>query len=140
MPYVRKDRSEPEKFFELQIDRSEDVEWWYKNGEGLEKYFAIEYQWENSETRLLKLAGFYPDYIVRYRDGSTGIYDTKAGMTVTEPPTPQKSDALQAYVAEQNAKGARLKGGIINRRQEGLFIYTDKEYDPDLSRWSRFTV
>lgn len=138
--FLRKDRSEPERFFEQMIDRSDDVEWWYKNGEGLEKYFAIEYQWENSETRLLKLAGFYPDYIVKYKDGSTGIYDTKAGTTITEQPTPQKSDALQAYIAEQNDEGPHLRGGILNRRPEGLYIYTEGKYNPDLSRWSRFTV
>jgi hypothetical protein len=136
--FLRQDRSEPERFFEQMIDRSDEVEWWYKNGEGLGKYFAIEYQWENSETRLLKLAGFYPDYIVKYKDGRTGIYDTKAGTTITEQPTPQKSDALQSYIAEQNDEGAHLKGGILNRRPEGLYIYTEGKYTPDLSSWSRF--
>jgi type III restriction enzyme len=138
--YLRKDRSEPEQYLEGQLEDSDKVEWWYKNGEVQQQYFALSYQTKDEETNLTKLANFFPDYIVRYKDGSTGIYDTKAGRTVTEQPTHDKSDALQAYLAENNKDGAKLVGGILNRRKEGIFIYTNSSYTPDLDKWQRFTV
>lgn len=138
--YLRKDRSEPEKYFENMLDDSNQVEWWYKNGEGQQQYFALSYQTVDEETKLTKLANFYPDYIVRYTDGSVGIYDTKAGRTVTEQSTHDKSDALQAYIAEQNETGANLKGGILNKRADGIYIFTGATYTADLDKWQRFTV
>ncbi|MDB5179424.1 MAG: hypothetical protein JWN12_56 [Candidatus Saccharibacteria bacterium] len=138
--YLRKDRSEPERYFERLLEDSNNVEWWYKNGEAQQQYFALSYQTVDEETRLTKLANFYPDYIVRYTDGSTGIYDTKAGRTVTEQPTHDKSDALQAYISEQNEAGANLSGGILNKRADGIYVFTGSEYTPDLDRWQRFTV
>lgn len=138
--YLRKDRSEPEKYLERQLESSNKVEWWYKNGESQQQYFAISYQTKDEETNLLRLANFYADYIVRYTDGSVGIYDTKAGRTVTEQPTHDKSDALQAYIAEQNKAGANLTGGILNKRSEGLFIYEGDRYTSDLDKWTRFNL
>lgn len=90
--------------------------------------------------QIPKLANFYPDYIVRYNDGSIGVYDTKAGRTVTEQPTYDKSDALQAYITKQNSYGAKLSGGILNKRNDEIYVYTGAEYTPDLDKWQRFTV
>lgn len=122
------------------FEDSNKVDWWYKNGEAQQQYFALSYQTVDEETKLTKLANFYPDYIVRYSDGSIGIYDTKAGRTVTEQSTHDKSDALQAYILSQNTDGAKLSGGILNRRKDGIYVYTDAKYTPDLDKWQRFTV
>ena len=46
---------------------------WYKNDESQHQYFAVSYQTVDEETKLTKLLNFYPDYIVRYSDGSIGI-------------------------------------------------------------------
>ena len=138
--YLRKDRSDPEKYFEELLDRSDQVEWWYKNGEGQRQYFAVSYQTTDEQTGLVKLANFYPDYIVRYTDGRIGIYDTKAGNTVTDRSTYDKSNALQSYLAEQNEAGAKLTGGILNKRNDGLYLFDKPEYTPTLNDWQRFTV
>ena len=138
--YLRKDRSEPERYLEQLLEDSDKVEWWYKNGEGQQQYFAVSYQTVDEETKLTKMLNFYPDYIVRYTDGSVGIYDTKAGRTVTEQPTHDKSDALQAYIAEQNEAGANLKGGILNKRADGIYVFTGATYTADLDKWQRLTV
>jgi type III restriction enzyme len=138
--YLRKDRSEPERYLEKMLEGNDKVEWWYKNGEGQQQYFAISYKTTDEETNLIKLASFYPDYIVRYTDGSIGIYDTKAGRTVTEKTTYDKSDALQAYIAVQNSGGAKLTGGILNKRSDGIYIFTGEKYTPNLDEWKRFTV
>jgi type III restriction enzyme len=138
--YLRKDRSEPEKYFEQVLEDSGKVEWWYKNGEAQQQYFALSYQTVDEETKLTKLANFYPDYIVRYTDGSIGIYDTKAGRTVTEQATHDKSDALQAYIASENSNDANLSGGILNKRNDGIYLFTGAKYTPELDKWQRFTV
>jgi type III restriction enzyme len=138
--YLRKDRSDPEKYFEDQLEDSSNVEWWYKNGEGQQQYLSISYQTVDEETKLTKLANFYPDYIVRFKNGAVGIYDTKAGRTVTDKPTYDKSDALQAYIVEQNKKDANFVGGILNKRNEGIFIYTGAKYTPDLDQWQRLVI
>lgn len=137
--YLRKDRSEPERYFEQLLEDSDKVEWWYKNGESQQQYFAVNYQTLDEETKLTKMLNFYPDYLVRYSDGSIGIYDTKAGRTVTEQATHDKSDALQAYIAEQNKAGAKLTGGILNKRADGIYIFTGAAYTADLDKWRRFT-
>jgi type III restriction enzyme len=82
------------------------------------------------------LRGFYPDFIVRYKDGRIGIYDTKAGITVTDKRTYAKSDALQAYIAKHEG----LSGGILNKRSDGIYIFEGTEYTPNLEAWTRFTI
>lgn len=138
--YLLVERSEPERYFEQKLEGSGSIDWWYKNGEAQRQYFAISYETEDEETKLSRLGSFYPDYIVKYSDGSVGIYDTKAGRTVTDRTTYDKSNALQAYLAEQNANGANLKGGILNRRNEGIFIFDGADYTPELDKWTRFNI
>ena len=52
-------RSTPEVKFEKFCERSESVEWWYKNGDKGNEYFSIVYV-DNSNRQKL----FYPDYII----------------------------------------------------------------------------
>lgn len=138
--YLLTKRSEPEKKLEQMIEQSDNIDWWYKNGEGKIEYFSISYQTVDEETGLTKLANFYPDYIIRFKDGSVGIYDTKSGHTVTDKATHDKSDALQAYIAKQNKAGLKLKGGILNARAEGMFVYEDSQYTTNLDEWTRFKL
>lgn len=138
--YLLTKRSDPEKYFEEMLERSESVVWWYKNGEDKNRYFAIPYEATDEETNVVTMRGFYADFIVRFTDGRIGIYDTKADMTVTDKKTYAKSDALQAYIAEQNANGQHLTGGILNKRSDGIYIFEGKEYTPDLTTWTRFTI
>jgi hypothetical protein len=53
--YLRNDRSEPEQYLERMLDDSDKVEWWYKNGEAQQQYFALSYQTVDEETQLTKL-------------------------------------------------------------------------------------
>ena len=138
--YLQTKRSDPEKYFEEMLERSDDVVWWYKNGEDKDRYFAIPYEATDEETNVVTMRGFYADFIVRFTDGRIGIYDTKAGMTVTDKKTYAKSDALQAYIADQNTNGQHLTGGILNKRSDGIYVFEGKEYTPDLTTWTRFTI
>lgn len=124
-PFYTAKPSDPEvKFIEL-LNKSDKVKWWFKNGETEIKYFAV-----------LRTDGytFYPDFIVQFKDGSIGVFDTKSGMTAKD--AKERAEGLQKYIKEQ--KGKKLWGGIaifVN----GTWRYNDKEkYEynlNDLSSW-----
>ena len=69
------------------------------------------------------------DFVVRLKDGSIGLFDTKSGLTrqVAGP----KADGLYAYIQEQKKKGKKLFGGIVTntnvRNYAGRWIYFDKD-------------
>jgi len=125
-PFYTAKPSEPERLFVELLNNSKKVRWWYKNGEGEMKYFAVLRQDDQA---------FYPDFIVHFRD-AIGIFDTKSGMTAKD--AKERAEALQKYIKGQNKKGKKLMGGIaiyIN----GTWRYNDSEkyeYNPnDLSSW-----
>jgi type III restriction enzyme len=133
--FLRAERSTPERLFEKYLESQADkIEWWFKNGEKKKDFFGIRYE----ENKLPHT--FYPDYIIRFRSGKTGIFDTKKGNTAKE--AAPKAEALQAYISEQNSKGKNLIGGIIIQDANGKWIFNQKDvysYDPnDLTGWEYF--
>lgn len=133
-------RSEPELKLESILESSEEVEWWYKNGEGRQTYFSIAYETRDAETGMMKQANFYPDFIAQLKNGGVAIFETKSGITAVEQATHDKSDAMQRYVKEQQANGKNLFGGIVNSRPDGMFIFTKDSYTPDISAWERLSL
>lgn len=133
-------RSEPERKLEAILESSENVLWWYKNGEGRQIYFSIAYETRDAETGMLKQANFYPDFIAKLKDGSVAILETKSGNTAVEQATHDKSNAMQRYIKEQNEQGKKIFGGIVNSRNEGMFIFTGESYEPDISAWNRLDI
>lgn len=136
--FLRKVRSKPEEIFEDLVNNNKSIKWWYKNGAEREIYFGIPYK--NPADEMLHT--FYPDYIIQYADGAIGIYDTKAGFTVSSQETAEKSDALQAYIQKELSLGRKINGGIINSRSNGLFIYHGEKYmhDHKDENWKRFDL
>jgi len=134
--YLLKKRSKPEKEFESILSGSGNVSWWYKNRESKETYFAIAYQ----DKKDGALHAFYPDFIVRMKDGSIGIYDTKSGFTADSEETAAKSDVLQKYI--QDHKELKLKGGIVISDNTGTFVFIGDKYSHDRTDkgWERLEV
>ena len=101
-------RSTPEIKFEKFCERSDSVEWWYKNGDKGNEYFSIVYA-DNSNRQKL----FYPDYIISV-NGGLWIIETKGGFDRSgnsqdiDIYTPKKFVVLKAYLDEHG-----LKGGIV---------------------------
>ena len=101
-------RSTPEVKFEKFCERSESVEWWYKNGDKGFEYFSIVYV-DNSNRQKL----FYPDYIISV-GSQIWIIETKGGFDRSgnsqdiDLYTPKKFGVLKAYLDEHG-----LKGGIV---------------------------
>jgi len=123
--YLLKDRSSQEKKFEEILGKSDEISWWYKNGESKESYFAISYVDPNDELER----AFYPDYVVLFKNGSVGIFDTKAGFTATSAETKAKSDALQVYIKKN--KELNLFGGIVVLDKTGNHIFDGDNYTHD---------
>ena len=131
--YVRKP-SQPEQLFMELLDNSEKVDWWFKNGENEIKYFAVSYKDENGLER-----SFYVDFIVKFKDGTIGLFDTKSGITAKD--AKHRAEGLQKYIKKNKSK--KIWGGIaifVN----GTWRYNDKEayeYNPNnLSEWKVLEV
>ncbi len=125
-------RTQPEKGFEelLEDKKSKSVEWWYKNGKSLELYFAIPYT--DPDTGFE--SAFYPDYIIGFKNGSIGIYDTKSGFTAKD--AKPKAQALAKYIKAQNKKGKKLVGGIVQPLFSAWYYSDAESYDSaDKDQW-----
>ncbi|MCK4735728.1 MAG: DEAD/DEAH box helicase family protein [Methanophagales archaeon] len=128
-PFYTRKPSQPEQLFMELLDDSNKVEWWFKNGENEIKYFAVPYKDENGVERA-----FYVDFIVRFKDGTIGLFDTKSGMTAKD--AKYRAEGLQKYLRKNKAK--KVLGGIAIE-SHGSWRYNDKEkYEynlNDLSSW-----
>lgn len=136
--YLEPKPSEPEKDFIDMLIASKQVGWWYRNGSNKETYLGIPYYSELTK----RDDTFYPDFLVKYSDGSLGIYDTKKGITVQTDDTAEKSDALQEFLTKNSKQSQKLVGGIVDTRNSGFFLYDGKNYDkdPNNKSWKRFVI
>ena len=119
-------------FMELLELRKDEIMWFWQNGqEHMESNFAIEIDDKQS---------FQPDFIVKYKNGKIGIYDTKA-IGRDEDDNMVKSNALQKYIEEEKFKGINLEGGIVVLSGSHFRIYKKKNYGPFLDseeNWEYF--
>ena len=134
--YRKKNAPGTEEKFEKMLNASDQIDWWYKNGEKMERYFAVPYSFLDKNQKSRR-AAFYPDYIIRFKDGSVGIYDTKSGFTTDNEHTRQKANALQAYIREH--ADLNLKGGIINVKGDSFYLQDSEDYDQD-GEWRPFEI
>ncbi|MDO8497059.1 MAG: DEAD/DEAH box helicase family protein [bacterium] len=104
--------------FKNYIDtKKKEIEWWFKNGNYGKDYLAIPYR--NTEDK--KDALFYPDWIIRFKDGRVGIFDTKAGNTGTPQETKDKAVVLTKWIERL---GKNYVGGIAIF-ENGIWYYND---------------
>lgn len=100
-PFYYDNKWKTEEAFIKFLEKSDQVEWWFKNGDRDATFFAVSYV-ENGEQKP-----FYVDFIARFKNGSLGLFDTKSGNTIKD--AREKSDGLQKYLKEH--KGT--SGGIV---------------------------
>ena len=93
-------------YLEQQGDK---VAWWFKNGNEGADCFGLKY-WDTTEKRMCL---FYPDWIVQFKDGRIGIFDTKGGSTAKNPEG--REAGLRDRIAAMNkAAGCeRFWGGLL---------------------------
>jgi len=133
-PFFCNETSAIEMAFIDFLEKKNKIHWWFKNGDRDAIFFAVPYQ-ENGDKKP-----FYVDFIVHMKDGSTGLFDTKSGLTLQV--AGPKVDGLNDYIQTQNKKGHKLFGGIVTntdaRNFTGRWVYFDKEakvLSNDLSNW-----
>lgn len=117
--YENKSASTPERTFVQFLETHKaHIEWWYKNGDKNKEDFAVVYQDRENITR-----GFYVDFIIRLKNGSIALFDTKTPDS--DPEFCNKHNALYHYIQEQKKAGMALIGGVIVPKGEGVWKYCD---------------
>lgn len=132
-PFFSNMKNKQEDSFIAFLERSESVEWWFKNGDRDATFFSVPYH--NGEVKP-----FYVDFIVKLKDGRIGLFDPH-GVYLSD--FAQKASGLYKYIQDENKKGKKLFGGLImntDRNYRGRWIYfekTGKEYKNNLyDNWS----
>lgn len=115
------------------LEKSEKVEWWFKNGDRDATFFAVPYN--NGEKKP-----FYVDFIVKLKDKRIGLLDTKSGFT--QELAGSKVDGLYKYIKKENKKGKKLFGGIVTnidqKKYKGRWVYfdkTSKDFKDNFNNW-----
>jgi type III restriction enzyme len=116
IPFYSDGKWKSEAAFVSLLDKAESVEWWFQNGERDATFFAVPYV-EGGEEKP-----FYVDFIVLFKNGVLGLFDTKSGQTVET--AKSKSDGLRAFIASVEG----TEGGIVTN--------TSRDYS---GRWVVFT-
>lgn len=113
-------------------DNSLKYEWLWKNGdEHMESNFGIKK--EDSST-------FQPDFIIKFRDGRIGIFDTKEAGD-REDDNAMKANALRRYAKEENKKGKKIVAGLVIKDNGHFRVNLSDNYIPfkiDESGWEYF--
>jgi len=138
-PFYYDTRWKTEGAFIKFLDRSNQVDWWFKNGDRDSTYFAVPYE-ENGEQKP-----FYVDFIVMFKDGTIGIFDPH-GQHLQD--SRVKSDGLQKYISKQDNKGKKMVGGLVtntnSRDYSGRWIVykgSGVELNPeDFSNWETLEI
>ncbi|MFA5778495.1 MAG: DEAD/DEAH box helicase family protein [Candidatus Paceibacterota bacterium] len=135
-PFYYDNKWQTEEAFIKFLEKSDQIEWWYKNGDRDATFFAVSYI-ENGEQK-----SFYVDFVVRFKKGLLGLFDTKSGNTIKD--AREKSDGLQNYLK----KHKEIFGGIVANTNSKDFsgrwmCYKGKsiELNPDdFSNWELLEI
>jgi type III restriction enzyme len=133
-PFYSDERWRTEKAFIEYLEKSDEIVWWFKNGDRDATFLAVPY--DNGEKKP-----FYVDFIIQFKDGRIGLFDTKVGFT--QKLAGPKIDGLFHYIQTENKKGKKLFGGIVTnsdpRNYSGRWVCFDKTSkelkDNDFSDW-----
>ena len=132
LPFFEENRvSEPERKFSRMLDRNNEViDWWYKNADSGHMHFAVPYTDKDGAPRC-----FYVDYIIRLKNGTVCLFDTKSKDS--DPNAPMKHNALLDYIKTENEKNhKRLMGGVIIEQNDNWYYSPLKiENTSDLQGW-----
>ena len=140
--YIRKNylgKKNETEFIQTFLESTKIVEWWYKNGEHGSEHFAIPYSSSYYREDL-----FYPDWIVKLKNGKILICDTKAGDSAKEDyeHTKEKAEALQKWLKNNNISKTKYVGGIVVNHN-GIWKINVKDkykWDPHYSEFDLLEV
>ena len=123
-------KSKSERMFEFYCENSDNVKWFYKNGEKSQEYFSIYYN-----DSMNKIWNFYPDYIVCDKDDKIWIIETKGGETTSgESKNIDIKVENKFQVLKEYAKNHNLEFGFVRDydKNESLYI-CNTEYTENMN-------
>ena len=113
-----------EKNFLSYLDTQNAVEWYWENGSELMRInFGISY---NNGMNT-----FQPDFIIKFKDGSVGIFDTKPNDETNLADTTVKNEALREYLYDiNNNRGydPKVVGGIVCQSGTQFYLFEGPNY------------
>lgn len=121
-------KSTPERLFENYCESIDSIEWLYKNGDAGQQYLSIVYKDGFTGKQWL----FYPDYILKMKNGDVWIIETKGGMRsgYTKNIDIQVKNKFNAF--RNYAERYGVKWGFVRDIDENLYI-NNIEYTEDMS-------
>lgn len=120
-------KSTPERLFEQYCERVGNIEWVYKNGDVGQQYLSIVYQ-DGFRKQWL----FYPDYIVKMKDGTVWIIETKGGMQGGHTKNIDIQVANKFAAFKEYAARYKVQWGFVRDVDGDLFI-NNTEYTDDMT-------
>ena len=122
-----KTRSKPERLFERYCETNNNIEWCYKNGDTGQQYLSIVYL-DGIDKQWL----FYPDYIVKMKDGNVWIIETKGGEVSGHSKNIDLQIENKFNAFKEYARKYKLKWGFVRDIDEELYI-NNTDYVEDMS-------
>jgi len=114
----------PSDLIDYLEQQKDSIDWWFKNGDEGKDYFGLKYfNVQEQDTAL-----FYPDWIVKFKDGRIGIFDTKAGMTASQPQGRETGLCEKIASMNKDAKAERFVGGLVVRSGGVWYYHTGQGY------------
>ena len=110
-------RSLSEQLFEQYCETHSAIDWVYKNGDTGQQYFSIVYL-----DGLQKQWLFYPDYIVKMKDGTVWIIETKGGESHGKSKNIDPQIANKFVAFKEYAQKHELKWGFVRDLDNKLYI------------------
>lgn len=110
-------RSRCERLFEKYCEKKEDIDWVYKNGDRGQQYFSIVYL-----DSLNKQWLFYPDYIVRKKNGELWIIETKGGEIGNKSKNIDKQTENKFIAFKNYAIKKKINWGFVRDKNDELKI------------------
>lgn len=106
--FAFKRESTPEQQFRLFLEKhDDDIDWWYKNGDSGRENFSVAYEGIGGKQKA-----FYVDFIIRMKDGTICLFDTKTKGS--DPEGKNKHNALYNWMKkESERRHMKLVGGIL---------------------------
>jgi type III restriction enzyme len=120
---------ENEERFVKYLESKKGIEWWYKSGDSGSENFAVKYfDLDEDKYRL-----FYPDWIIKLKNGKILIVDTKQGLSAKTNDTKFKAEALHQWIKINK----NIMGGIVVNVSDIWKINFNKKYkwDVNYSEW-----
>ena len=110
------------KFLNYLEDKQSKIDWWFKNGDSGKEYYCLKYYNTGKKEEAL----FYPDWIIKFKDGRIGIFDTKSGNTAQNPEG--RAEGLAKKLIELNKEGGNYIGGLVVLENNQWYYFNNETY------------